>query len=226
MIEIIPAIMPNSFDEIGEKTSAVLGSVEWVQVDVMDGVFVPSVSWPYHVEEVNTLEDIEVGDVALPESKDVKYEVDLMVDDVELEMARWAKSNASRLIFHIEAIKNPDVLEYVLMKYREKGIREVGIAISVETPFDVIGPILDEVDVVQCMGIAKIGYQGQAFDKRVLSQVEGIRKMFPSTTISVDGGVNFDSAPKLIAAGANRLVSGSTIFESEDIALAIKKLKG
>ena len=225
MIEIIPAIMPDSFKEVKDKTSEVLGKVNWVQVDVMDGVHVPSISWPYHIEEINTLEDIEIGSVDLPEFDNIKYEVDLMVDDVEKEMARWSKSNASRLIFHIEAIKNPDVLEYVLMNYREEGKREVGVAINIETPLDVIAPILYEVDVVQCMGIAKIGYQKQDFDERVLEQIKGIRKLFPSMTISVDGGVNVDSAPKLIAAGANRLVSGSTIFESKDIALTIENLK-
>jgi ribulose-phosphate 3-epimerase len=75
------------------------------------------------------------------------------------------------------------------------------------------------------MGIAEIGYQGQQFDERVVAKIMKLRNMSPDIIISVDGGVNFETAPILIHAGANRLVSGSAIFKSEDINSTIKKLQ-
>ena len=75
------------------------------------------------------------------------------------------------------------------------------------------------------MGIAKIGYQGQPFDSRVVAKIEDLRERYPDVTISVDGGVNFESAPKLIAAGVTRLVSGSTILNSKNIEETIYQLK-
>ena len=75
------------------------------------------------------------------------------------------------------------------------------------------------------MGIAKIGYQGQPFDGQVIQKIQDLRKQYPEVTISVDGGVNFETAPKLIEAGATRLVSGSTILQSNNPEKTIEQLK-
>ena len=75
------------------------------------------------------------------------------------------------------------------------------------------------------MGIEKIGFQGEPFDERVLDQIKALRKQFPEVTISVDGAVDFDTAPELIEAGANRLVAGSAIFNGPDISGAINEFQ-
>jgi ribulose-phosphate 3-epimerase len=75
------------------------------------------------------------------------------------------------------------------------------------------------------MGIDEIGFQGQLFDERVISKIEEFKNKFPKVTVSVDGGVNLESAPKLVKAGAERLVSGSAIFGSDDIESTIGLLK-
>ena len=79
-------------------------------------------------------------------------------------------------------------------------------------------------DFVQFMGIKKIGYQGQEFDTEVLDKISDLRKNFPDTIISVDGGVNFENAQDIVEAGVNRLVSGSAIYESDNIREAITEL--
>lgn len=217
--------MPDTFGQIQTESAKVAPFVSWVQVDVMDGNFVPSVSWPYGENDVADLEKIRTGDLTLPEHEGLHYEVDLMVDDLETEVTRWAKTQAERLIVHVEALKSADELEYILMKYRVSGVREIGIALGADTSLESIAPILGEVDMVQCMGIARIGYQGQEFDPRVLDLIRGIREIQKTIPISVDGSVNLTTAPDLIAAGATRLVSGSAVFQADDIETAIKNLQ-
>ncbi|OHA46001.1 MAG: hypothetical protein A2541_00465 [Candidatus Taylorbacteria bacterium RIFOXYD2_FULL_36_9] len=106
------------------------------------------------------------------------------------------------------------------------------MALNIETPneeaYEILDLIDDEgnsiVDFVQFMGIDNIGFQDQEFDDRVLEKVSDLRSQYPNIPISVDGGVDFDNAADLISAGATKLVSGSAIFESEDIARAIHDL--
>ena len=80
-------------------------------------------------------------------------------------------------------------------------------------------------DFVQFMGIDKIGYQGQKFDEKDFKKISNLRKKYPDVTISVDGGVNFDNYKDLVKAGANKLISGSAIYESENIAESIKLMQ-
>ncbi|MEK7390774.1 MAG: hypothetical protein AAB635_01405, partial [Patescibacteria group bacterium] len=106
---------------------------------------------------------------------------------------------------------------------------ESGVAINPASSNEQLESVLDcesgtgSVDFVQFMGIAKIGFQGQLFDERVYDKISGLRATRPNVTISVDGGVNLETATKLIEAGANRLVVGSALFESEDVAVTIEK---
>jgi ribulose-phosphate 3-epimerase len=94
---------------------------------------------------------------------------------------------------------------------------ELGVALGLDTPIDAIAPFIHAVNFVQFMGIAKIGYQGQPFDERVICRIKNLRGAHSEVIISVDGGVNLETAPLLLEAGADRLVVGSAIFESGDI---------
>ena len=239
MVEIIPAIMPNNYDDLLQKAGRVRGIVPVAQIDVMDGVFVPGVSWPYDkaydkggAEQFRTM--VESGDT-LPFCEDMAYEIDLMVAHPEKVVADWVLLGAHRILVHIESIKNPrEVLSIMKNILKEEEAQdenyevhtplEFGIAIGAETPLERLTPYIHDVDVVQCMGIKKIGYQGEPFDEDVIERIKSLRAQHPHLIISVDGGVNFESAPRLINAGATRLVSGSTIFESSDIRDTILKL--
>ncbi len=234
MIEIIPAIMPDSYDDLSEKAGRVHGIVPIAQIDIMDGVFVASKSWPYRRGGIGADEDflkLSNQDEGLPFWEELDYEIDLMILEPEKHIDEWLPLGASRLIFHIESIKDMDAFwgnDIFKEGARDIGgqkVIEVGIAINPDTPLEAITPYISQIDFVQCMGITKIGYQGQSFDERVLAHINQLRVMHPNLIISVDGGVNFDTAPLLRAAGANRLVSGGVVFGSEDIRATIKALK-
>ena len=102
---------------------------------------------------------------------------------------------------------------------------EIGVALNTTTPIETIKPIISKVDFIQCMGIEKIGYQGEPFDERVLEQISELRKIYPELIISVDGSVNETTAPLLVKAGANRLVVGSAIMNSYDVRETIREFE-
>jgi ribulose-phosphate 3-epimerase len=234
MIEIIPAIMPDSYEDLSQKASLVLGVVPLAQIDVMDGIFVKSKSWPYRtageIAEPHFLA-MSQQDEILPYFDELDYEIDLMIIEPEKHIDEWLPLGASRLIFHIESIKDLDAFfgnDIFKEGARDIGgqrVIEVGLAIDPSTPLETIEPYVSKIDFVQCMGIAKIGYQGEPFDERVLDHLNALRVKYPNLPLSVDGGVSFETAPLLKAAGATRLVSGSGIFGSEDIGEAVAEFK-
>ncbi|MBL7045942.1 MAG: hypothetical protein ISR99_02845 [Parcubacteria group bacterium] len=213
MIEIIPAIMPSSFDDLTEKISKLVGVVETAQIDLMDGKFVNSVSWPY--KEGDSIPAL------IPNANEIDFEIDLMVESPTDVAGVWARAGAKRLVPHLESLKNP---KEELMKMRHSGV-ELGVAINIDTQNNELEEVMDLVDFVQFMGIARIGYQGEVFDERTIEKIISFRSKYPEIIISVDGGVNLESAPALIDAGANRLVSGSLIWKSGNIKETVESLK-
>lgn len=235
MPEIIPAILPKDIDDLRERLSMVSGIVPLVQIDVCDGKFTPTKTWPYKKGVDETFLRIVAQEEGFPFWDSVDFEVDLMVKRPENIIDDWIAAGAKRVIIHIES--TPDPLSLIRKIKQEYGTAressygaEVGAALNVETPneeiYDLLSEVDDEgmpaIDFVQFMGIENIGYQGEPFDERVFEKIRELRERFPETIISVDGGVSLDSAAELIEAGANRLVSGSAIFESGDIAGTIK----
>ncbi len=235
MIEIIPAIMPKSFEDLNEDLSLVSGLVSHVQIDVMDGVFVPSRSWPYVKNDDTKKSGIADPDFAqivkeeggFPLWEELDFEVDLMVSNPRVAVPEWIAAGAKRIIVHVESMSEPKAIlqeiKSTLPSIDSFLYTEIGIALNPETPNEVVEPLIvaELVDFVQFMGIQKIGFQGQPFDERVLEKISSLRAAHPDVTISVDGSVNMETAPRLVEAGANRLVIGSAIFESENIPEAI-----
>ena len=101
---------------------------------------------------------------------------------------------------------------------------EWGVALNTSTNIESVLPLLGSVSVVQCMGIEKIGYQGQPFDERVLSHIRFLREHNADLLISVDGSIHRETVVQVVNAGANRLVVGSALFNKEDISDAYTKL--
>ena len=101
------------------------------------------------------------------------------------------------------------------------GRSEIGLAFNIDTPVEIPAG----VDFIQLMGIDRVGYQGQKFDEKVIEKIRATRVKYPDLPISIDGAVSLETAPMLIAAGANRLVIGSAIFESDNPIDAIAKFK-
>jgi len=212
-MEIIPAIIPKDIKELEEKLGLVRGVVPVVQIDVLDGKFVPDVSWPLGDGQEIEWRKIVSQENTLPYCDEFFFEADLMVENPEKLIDNFIFAGFGRIIVHIESTKNMGV---IIERCRELDV-EIGIAIGIETSNDILDEWIDKIDVVQCMGIARIGYQGEVFDERVVEKISNIKASCPDIIISVDGGVNPRIASYLLGVGANRLVSGSAIFERGDI---------
>ena len=234
MIEIIPAIMPDSYADLVTKASRVVGIAPLAQIDIMDGVFVDSKSWPYTeggpLKEPHFLA-LSKQQEDMPEWNDLDYEIDLMIAEPEKHIDEWIPLGASRLIFHIESIKDKDaffaheIFQPEARKIGNDTVIAIGLALHGDTPLSEIEPYISQIDFVQCMGITKIGFQGEPFDERVLERINTLRVAYPNLIISVDGAVSVATAHDLKSAGASRLVSGSAIFAADDMEAAVASLE-
>ncbi len=237
MAEVLPAIIPISYEDLKEKMSIVRGLTSLVQIDVCDGKFVSSKCWPYAGDTENDFEKIVGEDEGFPFWQDMDFEADLMIESPEIEVEKWIKAGAKAIVLHYES--SPKILDLVKKLRKEYGYLadsvagiEIGLAINIDTSNEVLDEFLKAdkegkilIDFVQFMGIKKIGYQGQEFDEEVIKKIKTFRKKYKNIIISIDGGVNFDNNKALIKAGVNKLISGSAIFESEDIKEAIKEME-
>lgn len=237
-IEIIPALMPKTFDELVEQFSRLRGYARMVQLDVMDNMFVPNMSWPYlpHHRFDPHFDAILAESEDMPFWEDIEFEADLMVSTPEYVWKNWLHAGAKRLIIHLESLESvtghsTDKLAKLVHTIQANNPSpasflhvDIGIAINTTTPNERLHALLEksDIDFVQFMGISRIGFQGESFDHRVLAKIRDLRAKFPHVTISVDGGVNLKTAPELIAAGANRLVVGSAIMGRTDIEAAFE----
>ncbi|MFA4975611.1 MAG: hypothetical protein WC839_02545 [Candidatus Paceibacterota bacterium] len=237
MIEIIPAILPKNYEDFKNKIALVRGISHIVQIDICDGIFVKTATWPFlsRAESRDVLEsdldehfkNILEEQEGLPFWEDIDFELDLMVSDAILNFDIYTKLGAKRIVFHIEAVGDlkefKNFIEGIDMYVREA--MKIGIAININTPLEQIFPLVSDIDFVQCMGIDKIGFQGQEFNKKVLENIKILKEKFSDLVISVDGGVNMETASLLINVGVDRLVVGSSIFNSEDIRETIEEFK-
>jgi ribulose-phosphate 3-epimerase len=210
-VPIVPAIIPKSEAAVIEYATALSFSRE-LHLDVVDGRFVPSVSWPY---------------VPAGEPHAVKHytdsftlEVDLMVEDPVPAAVSWEVAGADMIIMHAETVS----LE-AFTAYCESTRLSVGIAFHGATNFEQVAPYIAVADYVQVMGIDSIGAQGQAFSERTFEKIERIAQQFPQTPISVDGGVNQKTISRLVKAGAARCIVGSAIVGQVDYEAAYRSLQ-
>ena len=219
-MEVVPAVLPQSFSELSEKVELIAPYVDTIQIDVLDGRFVPGRrTWPYVGRGGEEFSLLEQEDLGLPQWDKVNYEADLMVLEPERYAEEWVKAGASRIIVHLESLANPSAfIRWFRDTYgnpRESLVSvELVFALSNDTPLDQLEPYIPELDAVQLMGIAQIGFQGEPFDERVLERISTLREAYPDLIISVDGGVSRETAPLLAERGASRLVSGSFVFEN------------
>ncbi len=207
MYQIIPAILPKVQSEVNQKSKAVLGLVSCVQIDVCDRKFVPT----------------KTAFKELPFLDGLEYELDLMIDQPELVIESYIDLQPARIIIHLESVQ--DHVKLFLALEQIRGIIEIGLSISSETPDEVLEKYIEDCDFIQLMGIAKIGYQAQPFDESVIERIAYFHRKYPDMPISVDGGVNETTIKRLVGAGASRLVVGSSIFATGNPVDNIEKLE-
>ncbi len=223
MGRIVPAVLPSSRKDLEEKLSlfARFPSVDRVQIDVVDGKFIAPASWPYTAP--GELDAMAERAHMLPELHRIEYEIDLMCFDAERAAGVWLALGASRLTFHAESITD---IPKLLASFRKRygggsdialpSLVSFGLALNIESSVALIEPYLREVEYVQFMGIARIGAQGQAFDRRVLEKIRAFRARHPDIIVQVDGGVSLKTAKELLPLGVSRLIVGSAILRASD----------
>lgn len=219
MIEIIPSLPARTFEELKAKIGAVRESVSTFQIDIADGLFVPNRSWPMNPGDEAQFARMVSGEETLPHKDEMDFEVHFMAHEPEKLLPDWMKLGIVRALFHIEARH-----DFSAMRSVADGTIELGVVLKIDTPISHIDAYIAHISVVQLMGIAQIGVQGQPFDPRVIDRVREVKERYPNVTIEIDGSVNKDTAPLLIAAGATRLAPGSYVLNAEDSKTAIAAL--
>lgn len=203
MSPIVPAVIPTSFADIVSTLNRISSFTHEVQIDVVDGKFVPYTSWPY-------CDGAHIADLAQI-TKEYITEMDLMIMEPEQVFHEYVATGVRRIVVHLESVHD---LAPILSLRKEHDFK-LGFSINNDTPLSTLTDVIDSADYVQLMGIAHIGVQGQPFDEQVLSRITELRKAYPALLISIDGSVNADTVGRLAHAGADRCVSGSAILKQE-----------
>ncbi len=220
--QIIPAILPKDYFELEKHLERTKGVVDFVQIDICDGLYTQSKTWPFtHTPDIY-FDKMVSGEEGMPFWEDIDFELDLMIKNPEEMYDSFLQIGPVRMIFHFETLKNP--LEF-LTKIKEDGLVEVGVAFSNDTDAMKHLDVIEIVDLVQCMGIKKIGFQGQPFDERVIEQIKNIREKFPEKLIAVDGSVNEETIPELSDAGVNNFAVGSAFYKHDNLVEIIEELE-
>ena len=214
MTEIIPAIIAQNFKELEEKIEKVEPYVDWAQLDIMDGQFVGESTWPY--AELGRGEPSELVNLKTK----LNLEAHLMVEKPEEVIEKWIDSGVKRIVFHYEAT---DKQKKIIGQIKKGGL-EVGLAVNPSTPIGALNEYIAKLDLVLMMTVEP-GKGGQGLLPEVLVKIRELRQKYPDVRIGADGGINLETAPSVIRAGADILAVGSAIFDGGDIGETIKRLK-
>ena len=214
MIKIAPSILSADFCHLGRDIEAIR-TADLVHVDVMDGMFVPNISIGVPVVK------------SLRKFTDMFQDVHLMIEKPERYIEAFAQAGADLLSIHVEADLPPAIRRALDLMVKCKV--QKALALRPITKADAILPYIDELDMVLVMTVEP-GFGGQAFMERQLETISQVREIIekrnPKCLLEVDGGINPETAKKVVAAGANVLVAGSAVYGAPDVAQAIQTLRG
>jgi ribulose-phosphate 3-epimerase len=223
MSEIIPAILEKNFDEIKNKLTSLRGVVQCVHIDICDGVFTPSQTWPFGVGHLGGSDDFNFRRImneeeGMPFWEEFDFEFDLMVMDAVENFDLYMKLGPKRIIFHLGAQQSLEEFEGFLegldMYVRDNV--QLGIAFKPNDDLETVSKLSHKVDFLHCMGSDKVGFQGEPFSEKALENIKFLKEKLPGVVLSVDIGVNLQNAEKICDAGADRLTVGSGIWKSGD----------
>jgi len=210
---IAPSILAADFGKIYEEVEMLNNSeADWVHVDVMDGAFVPNISFGFPVIK------------AIKKVSKIPLDVHLMIEKPERYLKEFKDAGADVLTVHAEACTH---LHRTIQQIKELGMK-AGVALNPHTHISTIEDVIEDLDLV-CLMSVNPGFGGQKFIYQTLPKVRKLKEMIVSrntkTLIEIDGGVGLQNAEELLKAGADVLVAGSAVFKADDPVSTISKLK-
>lgn len=210
---LAPSILAADFGKLDSEIETINQSrADWLHVDVMDGVFVPNISFGQMLVK------------QMQKTCDLPLDVHLMIVNPENYIDSFIECGAQSVSFHLEAT---DHAHRLLQGIREKGIK-AGVAINPQTPVESLFDLLEDVDLV-CLMSVNPGFGGQKFIYRSLDKIRRLKNQIIErnldTLIEVDGGVGLQNAEAILKAGADVLVAGSSIFKTEDRHKTIERFR-
>lgn len=222
-MKIIPAILTSSFESIQSQVESVSEYTRVVHVDVCDGQFVQTKTWPYsnsktgNIADNNYIKELLQEDMGLPSWDKLDYQFDLMVKNPESTIETWMRVGASTLILHPASF--PSIGRFIEIA---REVRAMSLYVGVAVTFDEwekykeeLTPYLTEgeFDILQIMTIARVGAQGEPFDTRWTPILPQLVETFPDVHMQVDGGVNEKTFDVVADAGIDTALIGSGIFK-------------
>lgn len=213
MIKVAPSILSADFSKLGEEIIKIdQAGADMIHIDVMDGHFVPNLTLGAPIVK------------ALRTVTKLPFDVHLMINNPENLIDDFIAAGADIITIHIEAANH---LHRLVQKVKSSGVK-VAVSLNPATPLNTLEEILPELDMVLLMSVNP-GFGGQSFIPATLNKIARLKEMIDAKKlkidIQVDGGINLETAPKVIKHGANILVAGSAVYGSNDIKGTIAKLK-
>jgi len=213
MVKLAPSILAADFGNLLSDVKKVENAgVEYLHIDIMDGHFVPNISFGPVVMK------------ALKGKTDLVFDVHLMIENPDMFIDEFVDAGADIIVVHQETCKH---LHRTIQNIKSRGVK-AGVSLNPATPINVLEDILEELDMVLIMSVNP-GFGGQSFIESSVGKIKRLKKMIDERgldiDIQVDGGVKASNIRKVVEAGANVIVAGSAIFKAADVDTAVKEMR-